>query len=212
MLTQTRREGTQGAAWQQAALFFARFTQVGPHGKIDAVTLPPSPPHDPEECTSFARESGLTWPQPTLRAWPPDTHLALSLLAAVPVWLVLAVWAGPQMRVPAGLWAWASLVLVQPLLEELVFRGILQGQALRLTSAQGQPQRLGPITLANALVTVAFVALHLRAQPLAWALAVAAPSLVFGHLRERFASVWPAVGLHAFYNAGFGLVAWLLRG
>jgi hypothetical protein len=145
-----------------------------------------------------------------LRGWPPDTHLALALLAAIPVWLALAAWAGPQMRVPLGLWAWASLVLVQPLLEELVFRGLLQGQALAWLRRGGQPMRLGPVSLANLLVTLAFVALHLRAQPLAWALAVAVPSLVFGHLRERFASVWPAVGLHAFYNAGFGLTAWLV--
>jgi membrane protease YdiL (CAAX protease family) len=145
-----------------------------------------------------------------LRGWPPDTHLALALLAAIPVWLALAAWAGPQMRVPLGLWAWASLVLVQPLLEELVFRGLLQGQALAWLQRGGRPMRLGPLTLANVLVTVAFVALHLRAQPLAWALAVAVPSLVFGHLRERFNSVWPAVGLHAYYNAGFGITAWLV--
>lgn len=156
----------------------------------------------------FAREAGLNWPQPSLRAWRPDAHLALALLAAVPVWLALAQWAGPQMRVPLGLWAWASLVAVQPLLEELVFRGVLQGQALALLSKAGQPRRLGPVTQANALVTVAFVLLHLRAQPLAWALAVAGPSLVLGHLRERFASVWPAVLVHAVYNAGFGLTAW----
>ncbi len=157
---------------------------------------------------SFAREAGLVWPQPSLRAWPPDAHLALALLAAVPVWLALALWAGPQMRVPLGLWAWASLVAVQPLLEELVFRGVLQGQALALLSKGGQPRRLGPVTLANALVTVAFVLLHLRAQPLAWALAVLVPSLVLGHLRERLASVWPCVLVHAVYNAGFGLTAW----
>jgi membrane protease YdiL (CAAX protease family) len=64
-------------------------------------------------------------------------------------------------------------------------------------------------TLANVLVTVGFVALHLRSQPLAWALAVAAPSLVLGHLRERFGSVWPAMLVHVIYNAGFGLTAWL---
>lgn len=176
------------------------------------MTPPPSPPPAPEGRTPFARESGLGWPQPSLRAWPPDAHLALALLAAVPVWLALAVWAGPQMRVPPGLWAWATLVLVQPLLEELVFRGILQGQALALLSKDGQPHRLGPVTLANALVTVAFVLLHLRAQPLAWALAVLVPSLVLGHLRERFASVWPSVLVHAVYNAGFGLTAWWVRG
>jgi uncharacterized protein len=115
------------------------------------------------------------------------------------------------MHAPAGWAAWASFVLLQPLLEEIVFRGILQGQALRLTMLNGQPRRLGPVTLANVLVTIAFVALHLRAQALAWALAVAVPSLIFGHLRERFASVWPAVGLHAFYNLGFALTAWLVR-
>jgi len=114
------------------------------------------------------------------------------------------------MRTPSGWLAWASLVLIQPLFEELVFRGLLQGQALRLIGVDGHPRRLGPVTVANVLVTLGFVALHLRAQPLAWALAVAAPSLILGHLRERTGSVWPPVLVHAFYNAGFGITAWLL--
>lgn len=168
-------------------------------------------PTDPSPPLTLAHECGLRRPQPSLLAWPPDSHLALALGLALPVWLALGLLVGPQMRAPAGWWAWASLVLVQPLLEELVFRGILQGQALQLTSRGGPPRRLGPVTLANVLVTAGFVALHLRNQPLAWALAVAAPSLVFGHLRERFASVWPAVLVHAVYNAGFGLTAWLAR-
>lgn len=138
----------------------------------------------------------------------PDPHLALALLAALPVWLGLFLWAQPALRVPQGAWAWCSLVLVQPCLEEWVFRGLLQGEALRLTTRRGEPARLGPITWANAWVTLAFVALHLVAQPVAWALAVAVPSLVLGHLRERFHSVWPGVGVHALYNAGFGLTAW----
>ncbi len=137
----------------------------------------------------------------------PDPHLALALLAALPVWIGLFFWAQPALRVPQGAWAWCSLVLVQPGLEEWVFRGLLQGEALRLTERRGGPARIGPVTWANALVSAAFVALHLLAQPVAWALAVAAPSLVLGHLRERFDSVWPAVWVHAFYNAGFGLIA-----
>jgi hypothetical protein len=107
---------------------------------------------------------------------------------------------------------WMSFLLVQPLGEELVFRGIIQGQLLRMTRFNGAPRMLGPVTLANVLVTAGFVALHLRAQPLAWALAVAAPSLMLGHLRERLQSVWPAVLVHAIYNAGFGLTAWLVTG
>jgi membrane protease YdiL (CAAX protease family) len=127
----------------------------------------------------------------------------------VPVWTALGVLAGPHLYLPSGWTAWMSFVLVYPVLEELLFRGILYGYALRFTTRDGRTLRAGPVTLANVLVTLAFVALHLRAQPLAWALAVAVPSLVFGHLRERFASVWPAVLLHAVYNAGFGLAAWL---
>ncbi|HMN93917.1 MAG TPA: JDVT-CTERM system glutamic-type intramembrane protease [Hydrogenophaga sp.] len=159
---------------------------------------------------SLVEACGLTRPSPPLWQWPPDTHLLLALLLALPVWAGLGLWAGDAMRVPAGPWAWASLLLVQPVIEELVFRGILQGQALALLSSQGRPRRIGPLTWANVLVTLAFVLLHLRAQPLAWALAVAVPSLVLGHLRERFASAWPAMAVHAVYNAGFGLTAWLV--
>ena len=147
--------------------------------------------------------------RPALNTWPPDAHLALALVLAVPVWAALGLVAGPFMYVPSGWTAWMSFVLVYPVVEELVFRGVLQGAALRLTTRNGTTLRLGPVSLANVLVTFAFVALHLRAQPLAWALAVAVPSLVFGHLRERFASVWPAVLVHVVYNTGFGLTGWL---
>ncbi len=170
--------------------------------------LPPKPPTPPQ---SLAQALGVNRPRPRVLGWPPDGQLLLAMAAALPVWLLLGLTMGPAMTLPATVWAWASLLLVQPLLEELVFRGLLQGQALAWLQREGRAMRLGPLTLANGLVTLAFVALHLRAQPLAWALAVAVPSLVFGHLRERFASVWPAVGLHAFYNAGFGLTAWLVR-
>ncbi len=175
---------------------------------------PPDTPRPPPHAApaTLAQECGLTWPQPPLLAWPMDKHLALALALAIPVWLALGLLVGKHMHVPTGWLAWASLVLVQPVLEELVFRGILQGQALRLTRNAGVARRLGPVTLANALVTIGFVVLHLRAQPLAWALAVAGPSLVLGHLRERFFSVWPAVLVHAVYNAGFGLTAWLASG
>lgn len=154
---------------------------------------------------------GLGRPHKALLTWPPDAHLVWAMLLALPVWVGLAVFAGQAMRAPLGAGAWLSLLLVQPLLEELVFRGVLQGWALDALTHRGRPRRLGPVTWANALVTVAFVLLHLGAQPLAWALAVAAPSLVLGHLRERLGSVWPCVAVHAVYNTGFGLVAWLTQ-
>jgi len=151
----------------------------------------------------------LDRPRAAVIGWPPDAHLALALALAVPVWAALGLAAGPVMYVPSGWTAWTSFVLFYPVVEELIFRGILQGELLHLTTRDGRMLRLGPVSAANALVTVAFVALHMLAQPPAWALAVAVPSLVFGHLRERFASVWPAVLVHVVYNAGFGLAAWL---
>jgi membrane protease YdiL (CAAX protease family) len=127
----------------------------------------------------------------------------VALLGALPALLLLATLAGERMAPPATTPAWIAWLLVQPVAEECVFRGLLQGQLLRLTSRR----RAGPVTLANALATGAFVLAHLAVQPVPWALAVAVPSLVFGHLRERFASVVPAIVLHAAYNAGFAGLA-----
>ena len=173
------------------------------------MTSPPPPQHPaPSPSPSLWQTAGLQAPRPAPWRWPPDAAWALALLAAVPVWALLGALVGTAMRVPVGWWAWLSLVAVQPLLEELVFRGVLQGLALETLTRHGRPLRWGPLTLANALVSLGFVLLHLRAQPLAWALAVLGPSLLLGWLRERYASVWPSVLVHAVYNAGFGLTAW----
>lgn len=163
----------------------------------------------PSALTRFlAKECALQRPNPSLLRGPPDAHLALAILAALPVWWLLALGYGGTVRAPHGAWTLASFVLLGPLVEELLFRGLLQGQLLRLSLRRGQPRRLGAITWANGLTTIAFVVMHVSSQPLLWALAVALPSLVFGHLRERFASVWPAAGLHMVYNAGFAAAAW----
>lgn len=167
----------------------------------------PSPPENPWR-------DALAWrapASPARRFWC-DPHLALAMLAAVPVWLALGLWGSHAVRAPAGWGSLLSFTLLMPLLEELVFRGLLQGQLLRVTALHGQPRRVGPVTWANGLCTLTFVVLHLPTQPLPWALAVAVPSLVFGHLRERFDSVWPAVGMHALYNTGFAVAVLLSRG
>lgn len=132
-----------------------------------------------------------------------DAHVLFAACAAFPVLLSLALWFAPAMRQPAGAAAWFSFVLLQPLLEELVFRGVLQGELLQWTRGR----RSGPFTRANWWTSAAFAAAHLLVQPPAWALATLVPSLVFGHLRDRLRSAWPAVLLHGFYNLGFALAA-----
>ncbi|MFM2036877.1 MAG: hypothetical protein RL459_2142 [Pseudomonadota bacterium] len=133
-----------------------------------------------------------------------DPHLLVASIGAVPVWLLVASGLAGPVYHPAGVLAWLTFVLWQPLLEEWVFRGLLQGE---LSQRMGSGSLAG-ISFANALTTLCFVLVHLVHQPAMWAVAVALPSLVLGHLRERLASVWPAAALHSLYNAGFGLAAW----
>jgi membrane protease YdiL (CAAX protease family) len=155
----------------------------------------------------WRRECGLVRATPGPWSWLGDAQFVAALLAALPVWALLGATLGTRMQAPAGWAAWLSLVALQPVAEELAFRGVLQGRLLTWTDGR----RTGPLTLANLATTAMFVAWHVAAQPLGWALAVAIPSLVFGHLRERFGSVWPGLMVHIVYNAGFGLTAWWMQ-
>jgi membrane protease YdiL (CAAX protease family) len=152
-------------------------------------------------------ELGLGRPPGAAAAWLRDRHLVAAVLVALPVWAALGATVGMRMQVPIGVTGWLLFAVVQPLAEELAFRGALQGRLLALTAAR----RAGPITWANAATTVFFVAWHATTQPLGWALAVALPSLVFGHLRDRSGSVLPAMLVHIVYNAGFALTAWWVQ-
>ncbi|MGE3540131.1 MAG: JDVT-CTERM system glutamic-type intramembrane protease [Candidatus Tectimicrobiota bacterium] len=103
---------------------------------------------------------------------------------------------------PADLLAPAFLALAgwQPCCEELLFRGYLQGLLRR--QSWGRLCRAG-VTRANVLVSLLFALGHAWAHPPLWAVAVFFPSLVFGSLRDRYESVYPAVALHILYNAGY---------
>jgi len=140
--------------------------------------------------------TGLVPARPFLR----DRHVRLALLAGPLCWLALVALGLPR---PPGSPPAALLfagILVYPLLEEIVFRGGLQGALL---ARPPLARRIAGISLANVLTSCAFAAAHLWSQPPIWAAAVIPPSLVFGHLRERFDHILPGFLLHAFYNAGF---------
>ncbi|MGB0866534.1 MAG: JDVT-CTERM system glutamic-type intramembrane protease MrtJ [Granulosicoccaceae bacterium] len=93
---------------------------------------------------------------------------------------------------------WFGVLL--PVIEELAFRGAMQGWLL--ARAVGRRRLLG-LSLANWLSSGLFVLFHLVGQSPAWALAVLFPSLVFGVFRERHNSVLPGIILHVIYNIGF---------
>lgn len=93
-----------------------------------------------------------------------------------------------------------SLVIWQPCIEELLFRGVLQGELRRLAMLTRSWRGL---TAANGLAAMAFALAHLVNQPPLWALSTVLPGLVFGWFRDRSGSVLPGLVLHAAFNAGF---------
>ena len=94
-------------------------------------------------------------------------------------------------------------VLWQPIVEELLFRGCLQGWLL----ARGWgPRSFVGISIANLLTSVVFASAHIATHPLPWALSMLFPSLLFGVLRDRSGSMFPPLALHIIYNAGYFLL------
>jgi membrane protease YdiL (CAAX protease family) len=143
-----------------------------------------------------------------LAGWPAlyrDPLFYVALLAGVGFWVGLWLYVPVQPMAPGQVLTLAFVVLVvgYPGLEEVVFRGCLQGQLSR--QAWGQRRWYG-ITAANGCTSLLFALAHGWSHPPLWAAAVLLPSLVFGYFRDRYTSIYPGMVLHAFYNAGyFGL-------
>jgi len=134
-----------------------------------------------------------------------DRQFVLALGGAAALWWLLWVTApGFFGRTPHQVGLLLSLILWQPLLEELLFRGVIQGQMGM--QSWGRIKHFG-VSRANLLTSILFALAHLIYHSPLWALAVVVPSLIFGHFRDRYASIYPSLALHAYYNAGYFLIA-----
>lgn len=123
------------------------------------------------------------------------------LVAAGPLtWLLLLAVGMRGLPAPPPVSALLYGVLLYPLLEEIVFRGLMQPMLLERAAMQ---VRAGPVSRANVITSLAFAASHLISQSPLQAASILLPSLVFGYVYERFKHVLPCIVLHAFYNAGF---------
>jgi membrane protease YdiL (CAAX protease family) len=134
-----------------------------------------------------------------LRGLPP-LHRDRAYWLALAIGLVVGAFAFESARPPIG--RYVFLLLLQPGLEELAFRGGLQG-LLRRT--HWGPRSIAGVTLANATTSLLFGAAHLHHHAPAWAGAVLVPSLVFGWFRDRHDSVIPPITLHVAFNAAYYL-------
>ena len=99
--------------------------------------------------------------------------------------------------------AFVLLIAVYPVLEELVFRGLIQEGISRYFS-----QRWGVLSLANLLTSILFAIAHVLYHGVLWALLVVFPSLIFGYSKERYRHLIAPSILHLWYNLGF---FWLFR-
>lgn len=119
------------------------------------------------------------------------------LVGAMVGWVIGSRSVQPASAAPMIL---VSLLLWQPLVEELLFRGVLQGVLLRsITGAR----MLAGLSVANIVTSLAFVAIHFAQHQWLWAIGVIVPSLLFGHYRERSGSVAPCILMHVIFNAAF---------
>lgn len=94
-------------------------------------------------------------------------------------------------------------LLWSPILEELLFRGVVQGQLQRYYHSSSS---LLGLSRANWITSLLFTSIHFLHHPPLWAASVLLPSLVFGFFRDRHDSIVPSMVLHCIYNAQFLLL------
>lgn len=100
----------------------------------------------------------------------------------------------------SNIWIFIQLGILLPVLEEIVFRGLLQE-----TLWKTRVRRLSVFCLSmpNIITAILFTAFHFINHSPVWAVAVLGPALVFGFFRDRYRHVAPAIVLHVFYNSGY---------
>ncbi|MDH5750972.1 MAG: JDVT-CTERM system glutamic-type intramembrane protease [Deltaproteobacteria bacterium] len=137
--------------------------------------------------------------------WRDNTYRA-ALVAAPFFWLGLALTGIPLADAAwplAAPLAFLAAVLVFPVLEEAAFRGLVQGELVRLL-----PRGSAPVSLPNLITSALFAGLHVLLRPNPWSALVFIPSLVFGHFRERHGTLGSPIILHVWYNLG---TVWLFH-
>jgi membrane protease YdiL (CAAX protease family) len=143
---------------------------------------------------------------PVTRMFWRDPHFWLAVMAGPLSWLLLYLLLRPA--TPQWTWPLAAPadyllpVLIYPVLEEIVFRGLLQELAQELISRR----TFGPLSLANLLTSLVFTGFHFLNHAPLWAALVFFPSLVFGFFKDRYQTLTAPILLHGFYNAGFLLL------
>ena len=125
----------------------------------------------------------------------------LSLVSVpVPFWLILC-WYQP-VDISIEPLVFIKMVLLYPILEETLFRGMVQPALARRLSGQ-----FLNLSLANIVASGIFALTHLVNHDPVWAMVTFFPSLVFGFSQDRYKALQAPITLHCYYNAGYFLAA-----
>ena len=132
----------------------------------------------------------------TTQSFYRDPIFLMLVTLPLPFWTVMYIIQGAlgTKDLPA-LW---MLVLLYPLLEEIIFRGILQPFLSRFVRTSWSI-----LSLANIITSTLFVSLHFISHPPLWALATFFPSVIFGYIQERTNNLLAPIILHCSYNAAY---------
>jgi membrane protease YdiL (CAAX protease family) len=131
-----------------------------------------------------------------------DPLLWLALGAGPAFWVALFFWTQPVFRLgwPASApLAFVSVALIYPVLEEIVFRGLLQDWL----AARFHHRAWRCLSVANVVASLIFSGLHFIYHPPLYAALVFFPSLVFGCFKDRHAGLAAPILLHVWYNSGY---------
>ena len=137
-----------------------------------------------------------------------DQQFQVAILVAPVFWLGLWLATQPEIQLLWSLekpWVFLSFALLYPVMEEVIFRGLIQEGFHKYMKWK----IAGPISLANLVTSILFVALHFIDHPPLAAASVIIPSLIFGYFKDRHKHLASPIVLHIFYNAGY---FWIFTG
>jgi uncharacterized protein len=126
-----------------------------------------------------------------------DFQLALALLAPWLVWPWLPGW--DSIHLQEGQFSAIALIAFIPIIEEVLFRGFLQGWLLQKNRFK---QNIFGVSRANWLTSFSFAVAHLWQHVYLLVPGYLVVSLLLGHFRERYHGILVPVLLHGYYNLG----------
>jgi uncharacterized protein len=131
-----------------------------------------------------------------------DRQLVLAFVVPLLIWPWVPGWNSDSLQ--DGKFSYLALFLLTPVVEEIVFRGFLQGWLLN----KGWFKKMtGGISRANWITSLVFACAHLWQHALVLLPGYFLVSLLLGHFRERYHGILVPVLLHGYYNLGLLFLA-----